>query len=68
MRKHCRICGERGTERWDIRVCADGRRPRSFMLCDGCDVAVNGLILLFLGDKTAMKKLRRYALRARKQK
>jgi hypothetical protein len=60
----CSHCGDtipRGTgAKWDIRLCADGRRKRSFRLCDPCDTALNRHMLIVMGDKDVNGKMKRY--------
>lgn len=47
--------------RWDIRLCADGRRKRVFRLCHSCDVELNRHMLKVMGDKRADEKAAKYA-------
>lgn len=47
--------------RWELRLCADGRRKRVFKVCIPCDIALNGHMLAVMGDKDGAAKLERYA-------
>jgi hypothetical protein len=59
----CSHCGARKAKFvWDMRPCALGRNVRA-ELCEGCDVALNGLVLAFLGVSRPRKHLQRYRRR-----
>jgi hypothetical protein len=56
-RLKCFRCGQRAEHQWN--VCADGcHRP----ICVECDVALNELVLRWMGDKDWKEKIRRYRL------
>ena len=46
--------------KWDIALCADGRRKRVFRLCVACDIALNRHMLVVMGDKNAAIKIAKY--------
>jgi len=46
--------------RWDMQLCADGRRRRVFHLCNECDVSLNYRMLLVMGDTNAERKIAKY--------
>lgn len=55
----CFRCGKPSRFQW--QVCADGNRFRG--LCSGCDVALNDLVLRWMGDPDADAKLAAYRAR-----
>ena len=57
----CFRCGAPSEHQWHI--CADGNRPRG--LCAACDIALNDLVLKFMGDPERRKKMTAYTKRAR---
>lgn len=44
--RKCIHCGERATERWDLRPCAIGRWRR-IDLCTPCDIELNEIVVRF---------------------
>ncbi len=52
----CARCGGKATHQWQI--CSDGNRWRP--LCVPCDVALNAVVLKFMGDANRKKKLAQY--------
>lgn len=48
----------------DWQVCADGRQRRT--LCVDCDIALNTLVLKWVGDPDWREKIAKYAVRVRK--
>jgi hypothetical protein len=52
----CYRCGKPAETQW--QVCADGNLYRP--LCILCDIALNRLVLRWMGDPEADKKVRRY--------
>lgn len=59
---HCKTNHKsRDLNRWDIQLCADGRRRRVFYLCDPCDIDLNSIMLQMMGDKNAEVKAAKYA-------
>ena len=63
--KRCGQCdATKHLNRWDVRVCADGRRQRVFWLCDPCDAARNREMLVLLKDRRVEEKMARYENRA----
>lgn len=59
----CTRCGERASFQWS--ACADGNLWRP--LCLECDIALNRLVLEWMGDPQAHDKADRYATRKRAQ-
>lgn len=55
-RLKCFRCGEQAKQQW--QVCADDNTYRP--ICDDCDIALNELVLRFMGDKDAGKKMAAY--------
>ncbi|MCK8788009.1 hypothetical protein M0638_27000 [Roseomonas sp. NAR14] len=55
----CFRCGEPSRFQWDI--CADGNTPRG--LCVACDVALNEMVLRWVGDPEADAKMASYRQR-----
>lgn len=53
----CIRCGKRAVFQW--QVCADGNVWRP--LCPTCDVALNRMVLQWMGDPAAEAKIKRYA-------
>lgn len=53
----CFRCGAPSRFQWHI--CADGNRPRG--VCLGCDMALNNLVLKFMGDPERVEKMAAYA-------
>jgi hypothetical protein len=63
--KQCGQCSAtKSLNRWDLRVCADGRRHRVLWLCDACDSARNREMLVLLRDPKVDAKMARYEARA----
>jgi hypothetical protein len=58
QRMACIRCGAKALHQW--QVCADDRLFRP--LCIDCDVALNALVLRWMGDPNADAKMRRYRL------
>ena len=60
----CSHCGVKNKakdlHRWDIALCADGRRKRVFRLCTPCDIALNRYMLRVMGDKNIAAKMAKY--------
>jgi hypothetical protein len=55
VRKRCIRCGDKARFQWN--VCADdGYRP----ICAECDVALNELVLCWMGDPDWKPKIARY--------
>jgi hypothetical protein len=54
----CFRCGAAARFQWSI--CADGNIQRP--LCAECDVALNNLVLRFMGDPEAASKVERYRI------
>lgn len=52
----CFRCGEPSTTQWQI--CSDGNVWRG--LCGPCDVGLNAVVLIYLGDARAAEKIERY--------
>jgi len=52
----CYRCGKKGTQTWNI--CADGNKKR--WVCDPCDVALNTMVLIFMGFRNWKSKIKRY--------
>ncbi len=52
----CYRCGKKARYTWN--VCADGNLMRP--LCPECDVALNALVLRWMGDPAAKAKTARY--------
>lgn len=59
----CSKCKRRGRDFYTWDVCADGNRARA--LCPACDVALNRLVLRWVGDKRWKEKVTAYANRVR---
>ena len=55
-RLRCVRCGAQAEHEWS--VCADGNRPRP--VCVGCDVAINELVLRFMGHPDVDGAIARY--------
>lgn len=55
---HCNCSN--AANRWEPKVCADGRKLRSKYLCDACDVDLNRMVLEFFNDPKAAEKMRAY--------
>lgn len=54
-RLSCYRCGKKASQQWN--VCADGKyRP----ICRDCDIALNALVLQFMGDPDWKDKLQKY--------
>lgn len=51
--------------KWEVKLCADGRRKRVFNLCDSCDIARNLEMLSLCRDKRAGDKIAKYAAKVR---
>lgn len=59
-RLRCFRCGaRRPTQQWNI--CSDGNQYRA--ICDACDVALNRLVLVFMGFPNVDEMMRRYEAR-----
>jgi hypothetical protein len=56
LRVPCARCGEPSRFQWN--VCADGNRYRG--VCLACDVALNDLVLRWMGDPEADAKIAAY--------
>lgn len=56
-RLRCFRCGQRASTQW--QVCADANTYRP--LCSDCDVGLNELVLRWMGDPDADRKIARYA-------
>ena len=57
----CAHCQKpKARHRWAVQACADGRKKRSRWLCDEHDIALNRMVLTFLGDGAANAKLAAY--------
>ena len=54
----CFRCGGKGSQTWNI--CADGNKERS--VCDACDVALNTMVLIFMGFRNWKSKIKKYKL------
>lgn len=59
----CVRCGGPPTQQWNI--CADGNVYRP--ICIECDIAINRLVLEFIGDPEAETKIEQYAARLREE-
>lgn len=57
--RKCAHCGEKATERWDLKPCAIGRWRR-FDLCTPCDIDLNETVLRFVMAPDADKLLAAY--------
>lgn len=57
--RRCAHCGERSTERWDLRPCAIGRWRR-FDLCTPCDIELNEIVVRFINAADGEALLERY--------
>lgn len=55
-RKPCCRCGAPARYQWCI--CADGNVWRP--ICAACDIALNALVLSFMGDRDIVPKMRAY--------
>ena len=55
-RLRCARCGEKAEHQW--QVCADGNRYRP--LCLRCDVLLNALVLRWMRDPDARRKIAAY--------
>ena len=49
------FCGEPAKHQW--YVCADGVQRT---ICTKCDIALNGLVLDFMGDPEIIEKMKKY--------
>lgn len=58
----CVRCGSIPTQQWNI--CADGNVYRP--ICTECDIAINRLVLEFIGDPDVEAKMEAYAERLRR--
>lgn len=56
-RLQCFRCGSPAVHQWQI--CADGNIYRP--ICKECDIALNALVLEFMGDRARGEKMRLYA-------
>lgn len=52
----CARCGQPAVHQWQI--CADGNLWRP--ICENCDVAINEMVLKFMGDKQVDAKIDAY--------
>lgn len=52
----CYRCGKKGNQTWNI--CADGNKNR--WVCDKCDVALNEIVLRFMGFRNWKSKIKKY--------
>ena len=52
----CFRCGKPATQQWQI--CSDGNLNRP--MCDDCDIELNELVLRFMRDPDANKKIKEY--------
>lgn len=59
-RLKCVRCSSQARYQWE--VCADGNNWRP--LCASCDIELNSLVLRWMGDPQAEKKIRAYRRRA----
>ena len=55
-RKRCFRCGKQASQQWQI--CADGNIYRA--ICDECDIALNKLVLKWMGFKDWKRKIVAY--------
>ena len=61
IKQPCYRCGQPATQQWQI--CADNNVFRP--ICVECDIELNELVLDFVKDKDAAKKIKKYARRMR---
>lgn len=55
-RLRCFRCGEKAHRQW--KICADGSQYRP--ICLPCDIALNNMVLKFMGDPKRDEKMRAY--------
>lgn len=56
----CFRCGGPATQQWRVDLCADGNQVEWRPFCDDCDVALNRLVLEFMGDPDVDRKMKQY--------
>lgn len=52
----CSRCGKPATHQW--QVCADNNLYRP--ICIDCDIELNSIVLVWMGDEDAVDKIHRY--------
>lgn len=59
-RVQCTRCGGRSVAQWGAKACAAGGETGYYGLCAACDVALNAMLLRFLGVEGAEGLVERY--------
>jgi hypothetical protein len=57
----CRRCKKpRASNSWNLTACSDGRKERTFYLCNKHDAELNGIVLAFFSVAGWEKKMAAY--------